>query len=363
MSSTIRVVSHEDHAGVLTYAEGLSAVRDGYRDRAEGEEFVNVPRKRLVDRDREMHVVGQFGISPRAGYGGVLLHAHGGTPNVRDDGGSDTDEADGTGGGATYSYLVYDLGTGSLAGVLAGPLDGAEYEVGASLAFGTALESAVGTDLLARDDATSLGIVGTGRNARSHLVAFDHVRDWADVTVHSPTRESRRSFVAEMGDVVDSPVGAADVVDAVVEGADVVLCATSAEEPVFDGTLLTPGQHVTSIVGGDAKKIRAGLASRRRREIDDATVELADVYAANSAETARTDEQGDFYHPVRNGIIDWADVVDLPDVVGGRHPGRTAADQITLYKQNAIQSATHMAVAGAVWERVEAEDRGTAVPL
>lgn len=348
----VRIVPRQEHDGILTFEEGVDAVRSGYEDRASyPSRLIDEPRHRLFNPNSGVRLSNHFGIAPDAGGAGILLHTQ--KPE------SDTERQEyGFQREAESIYAVYDEESGELQGILLGDLGGKEFPMKGNRAFATALESTVGTDVLARDDASILGILGSGYLAQNHIVAFEEIRDFEEARVYSPTKSHREAFKEEVDDVVDCDIEVVDDTESAVEGVDVLLCATNASEPVFDGDLLEPGQHVTSVVGSDVELVKAGYSPKIRREIDDRTVARADVYAANSVRQAQQNEQGDFAVPIENGVIDWDDVVSLPDIIGGEHRGREKDEQITVYKQNSIQGVTQMALANLALERAEEENIG-----
>lgn len=350
MARTIQIVPRQEHDGVLSFEAGLDAVWEGYRDRANFKNnLIDEPRHRLIDPTTGMGIYNHFGISPGTDVGGALIHAH----QVTSD---DSRQEFGNEGEAVY--VIYDSDSSLLRAIVIGELGGAEYPPMGMVAFGTALEVAVGTDALARDDSTELGIFGSGRQAQNNLVAIAEIRELDTVRVYSPTTEHREKFEQRMSNIVDAEIKAVDSPASVIEGVDIILCATSASSPVFDGSLLEPGQHVSTIVGADAELVEAGQAPELRREIDNETIRRAHIYAANSVAQGKQNRQGDLHIPVKEDVIDWDDIVDLPDIVGGDHPGRENDDQITLYKQNSIQGVTQMALTSRLLDKIKEEELG-----
>lgn len=350
-STTVRIVPQQEHAGLLTFNEGLEAVYQGYRDRGNYQTLlVDEPRERLIDPETGTRISNHFGISPSTEAGGATLHAQ--YPE------SDTERQEYQREGKP-ARVIYDTTSAQLRAIILGEMSGAEFPSKGVMAFPTALEMAVGTDVLARDDASVLGIFGSGRQAKNNLVAHDQIRDLETVRVFSPTEEHRKKFKEEMMPVVDAEIETVGGPEEVISGADMILTATNASSPVFDGELLEPGQHVTSIVGSDIELPQAGQAPRLRREIDNATIERADLYVANSIQQAKNNKQGDFIYPMTEGVITWDDVIDLPDIVVGNHPGRENEDQITVYKQNSIQGVPLQALASRLLDEVEEKNLGT----
>ena len=129
-------------------------------------------------------------------------------------------------------------------------------------------------------------------------------------------------------------------IEEVIEGADVILCATNTNVELFDGDLLEPGQHVTGIIGGNVQLVQGGFVTNARREIDNRTVERADVVATNLRESVISEKQGDLYDPIEQGIIELEDIVELGEMARGLAKGRHSDDQITYHKNNNGTAAT-----------------------
>lgn len=345
----VRIVPRQDHDGLLTYEEGIDAVRDAFVEYSEHPEY-NETRHRVHAGPSGVRVTVHQAVSPGLGGAGLMTH---------------TEKPESTERQQKYAlrsdpvHVLHDCESGELLAVFVGELGAADVPPTGVIAFRTACTSAVGMDALARDDATDLGVLGSGGQARNHLVAFDRVRDFENVRVYSPTEAHRLAFADEMEPLVGASIEAVDGPEAVIDGADVILAATDASSPVFDGALLEPGQTVVSIVGSNVQLVESGHAPSRRREVDDETVDRADLLAANSVEQAIEYEQGDFFLPERRGLIDWDDVVPIRDVVAGAHPGRTSAQQVVLYKNNCGEGIADVALAARTWERVRETDLGT----
>jgi alanine dehydrogenase len=192
-------------------------------------------------------------------------------------------------------------------------------------ALRTAAGSALATRLLARADATTLAILGTGVQARAHAQALPRVRDFTEVRVAGRDRAKAEAFAAEIGATAATSFAEA------CDGADVVCATTHADEPVVLRDHLSPGTHVTSV----------GF-NPTGREVDDATVADA-LVAVESRESALA--------PVPAGSLDLADanpddVVEIGELLDGRRAGRTSPDELTLYKSVgvAVQDAAAAAL-------------------
>jgi ornithine cyclodeaminase/alanine dehydrogenase-like protein (mu-crystallin family) len=200
----------------------------------------------------------------------------------------------------------------------------------------TAAASALSTRLLAREDARVLAILGTGVQARSHLDAVTRVRDFADVRVAGRSRERAE----ELG------VTVADSFESAVRDADVVCACTDAAAPVVRRAWLASGTHVTSV----------GFA-QGGPELDAATVR-ADVLAVESRVAFEPYPAG--AHELQG--LDPAAAAELGELVAGTRPGRTSAEQLTVYKSMG-HAAEDAVAARLVHERALREGVGTRVEL
>jgi alanine dehydrogenase len=169
----------------------------------------------------------------------------------------------------------------------------------------TAAVSAVATRHLARTDAATLAILGSGVQAGSHLEALRLVREFREVRVWSPRHAP--GFADRFG------IRAADTAEQAVRGADVVVVATSSRTPVLRGEWLSPGSHVNAV----------GACRPDWRELDDQVVRRARLYV--ESREAATREAGD--------VIAAGEVfAEIGEVVAGTRPGRRTAEEVTLFK-------------------------------
>ena len=197
----------------------------------------------------------------------------------------------------------------------------------------TAAGSALATRLLARDDAATLAILGTGVQARAHAAAVTRVRAFAEVRVAGRDPAKTAALAEELGAGLDVPVRAAPSWSAACDGADVVCATTHPHEPVVRQEWLAPGAHVNS-VGYNPEG----------REVDDATVAAALVAVESRAAALSAPPSGstDLLEPIARGTLDPTRVVEVGELVAGDRPGRTAPDELTLYKSVgvAVQDGT-----------------------
>lgn len=207
-------------------------------------------------------------------------------------------------------------------------------------AMRTGAATAVAVRLLAPPGARVLAILGAGVQGQSHLQLVPRVLDVAEVRIASRTaahaerlaeRHPRARAVATMGEAVD--------------GADVVCCCTDATEPIVDEDMVEPGALVTS-VASRGHELAANLLRRAR-----VAVEWRGA-ATSPPLTGATELQG----------FDPASLVELGEILDGRAPGRTAADERIVYKSTG-HAIEDVAAARLVYDRALEVGAGTRIDL
>ncbi|SEO73723.1 alanine dehydrogenase [Halogranum amylolyticum] len=317
MTETLFLTS-EDVAGLATPGEYVDAVREGYRQRGQGAPAE--PRTKLANDDPKGMLTTYSAVLPDTGaMGGYMYDAGFG---ARD---------------AWFMTPLFDADSGEPRALL----DGASMNP-----FKTGAAGAVGVDALAREDAESVAVVGSGAQARGQLRAIDTVRDLDTVWVYSPTKEHREEFAGEMNTRLDASVAAVASSAAAIEGADIVVTATTASEPVFDGESLEPGTHVTAMGQYDPEK----------RELDATTIERS-TYVIDLRARA-THDAGSFIHAVEEGVVDEDHVhAELGEVVAGRAEGRTDDEEITVFDSGGTGIET-VAAAQLLYEKAVEQGLG-----
>ncbi|WP_136715361.1 ornithine cyclodeaminase family protein [Halorientalis salina] len=308
----------DELADLATPPEYVEAVRDGYRQRGEGAPAE--PRTKLLNGDPPGFFTGYLAVLPDTGAMGTYTY--------------------GAGFGAQDAHFMLSLFDAESGEPLA-LMDGASMNP-----FKTGAAGAVGVDALARRDASSLALIGSGAQARGQLRAAVTVRDLDRVDVYSPTKDNRESFAAEMNERLDPTVAAVASSAAAIEGADIVITATKATEPVFDGDLLEDGTHVTAM----------GQYDRDKREVDATTVSRA-KYVPDLRARTETDA-GAFIQAVEDGAIGEDHVhAELGEVVAGEAPGRESQDDVTLFDSGGTAIET-VASAHMLYEKAVEKDLG-----
>jgi ornithine cyclodeaminase len=342
------LVQPDEIRGIVTMSEAVEAVRVGFRDWGENPRL-NAPRRRIHIPTGVRVSVHQGGV-PAVGATGLMTHCEWVKPMANEQ---------------VYPRLnhpvivLYDAAEGELKAIIVGEITCAELPDNIAVTgLRTAATSAVGTDLLARQDASSLGLFGAAGQAKNHLLALMQVRKLKQVKVFSRDPANRKRFADEMGPVTNLNITPVSSPEEAVRGVDIVLTATNSSVPVFDGNWLAPGQHVTTIVGSNVGLVQGGFVAAKRREIDDATLARSDVRAIVSVQQAVQDEQADIFDPVQCGVIRWEQLIEIGDILAGNKEGRTKAEQITFYKNNAGQGVADVALGAVVLAQVKKKNRG-----
>ena len=187
-------------------------------------------------------------------------------------------------------------------------------------AMRTGAASGVGTRLLAQPDASSLAVLGAGRQAEWQVHAVLAARPIRRVAVYARSPDARATFAARMVEATGLRVEAVDSAEAAVEGADVICCATTSSEPVFDASSLRSGTHVNGIGA-----YRLGMI-----EIPPGAFGQASLVAVDSLAAAR-EEAGDVMAAVEAGSVAEGSLVEIGSV--GRDWAKSRdADAITIFK-------------------------------
>ena len=210
------------------------------------------------------------------------------------------------------TILLFDPHTGALLALLDG-----RYITEAR----TAAVSAVSSRLLALPDASSLGIIGTGAQARSHLEALTHVRAIREVRVWSRTVERREQFVTEMRAHTTARLVAVQSAEAAVRGAHIVVLATSSRTPVVERDWIDEGTHICAVGAcrPDQREMPGALVARARLFVDSLEGALA--------------ESGDIVLGIREGRFEPGHIRgELGDLAAGHVAGRHDRRDVTLFK-------------------------------
>jgi alanine dehydrogenase len=293
---------------LLTMKDALAAVEEVFARQGRGA-ATNEPRRRVRAPKGMLHVM--FAADPENGVLGLKSYTT--FP-----------------GGARFHILLYSAEDGSLLAMIEANRLG-QLRTGAA--------SGIATKYLARKDASIAAVFGSGYQARTQVEALAHVRDLSEVRIYSRDAERRKAFAADLCATMGLWALPVDSHEAALDGADIVTTITSSAQPVFPGSLVRAGMHLNI----------AGSNQLLKREIDDATVVAADVVAVDSL-TAVHLEGGDLLAPMQKGLLYPEKLVELGQIVAGKHPGRKSEEQVTLFKSHGI-ALEDLALAALAYRR------------
>lgn len=204
----------------------------------------------------------------------------------------------------------------------------------------TAAASAVATDALATPDAGDLAIIGTGTQARAHLLAMTKVRQIRTVSAVGRDRGRLDQFIADMAPKVPVEIRAAASVQDAVSGADLVVTTTTARDPIVESGWIRPGCHINAV----------GSSIPTARELSSELMARGRIYA--DSRESLINESGDFLRAQDHRLIDENAIVgEIGEVLLEMVPGRTHDEEITIFKSlglavEDIASARHVVQAG-----------------
>src|SRR5580700_4376615 len=213
---SVLLLNEDEVRQVLSMDMALESVENGLRKLAL-DEAQNVPRARTQTDHAMQHVLSAS--AKTLGYMGYKAYA--------------TSRK-----GADFHVGLFDGKTGSLLALMQADYLG-QVRTGAA--------SAVATKLMARPDSTEIGVIGSGKQARTQLEAICKVRRIRQISVYSPNEERRRRFAEIMCEVCRTEVIPVGRPEQAVEDKDIVITATTSREPVFNGQWLAEGCHINAI--------------------------------------------------------------------------------------------------------------------
>jgi ornithine cyclodeaminase len=185
----------------------------------------------------------------------------------------------------------------------------------------TAAVSVLATDVLARPGAADLAVIGTGVQARAHILAFSQTRPLDRIRVAGRSQARAVDLAADIRPQVSGEITGCGSVAEAVAGADIIVTVTSSERPVLERGWISDGAHINAV----------GAYHPAARELDGATVAAAALFA-DSRESLEA-ESGDFLLAVAEGLVGAGHLRgELGQVLTGAVPGRAGDDEITLFE-------------------------------
>lgn len=204
----------------------------------------------------------------------------------------------------------------------------------------------VAVKYLARKDARTVGVFGSGAQAETQLMAACAVRPIEKAHVLSRSKKNAEAFAAKMGALLNIEITPVFEARQAVEGMDIVITATTASDPLFDGDWLQPGQHVNAV----------GTHLPSNREIDTRAVEKGKFFV--DSRVACLIEAGEILLPIEEGRLTENHIVaEIGQVCAGLHPGRGSDEEITIFKSVGV-GHQDVTAARAAYDRAVKEGIG-----
>jgi alanine dehydrogenase len=302
------LLTEADVRALLTMPVALEAVEAAFRRLADG--TANVHRRHRLHLEGFSYLHYMAAGDGAGGYEGLKIYT-----SSRE--------------GLRFMIPLFGARTGELLAILEGDRLG-QMRTGAA--------TGLATKLLAREDARSVGIIGTGLQAKTQLEAIVAVRKIERIRAFGRNADRREGFAREMTDKLSVPVGAVATAEAAVRDAEILVTVTTAVTPVVEGRWVQPGTHINAV----------GANFPQKRELDSETVVRASAIFVDSCEQAKM-EAGDLIQSFQETPSGWDSVKELAQLVAGRVTGRTSRDQITLFKSSGI-AIEDVVTAGRVYE-------------
>jgi ornithine cyclodeaminase/alanine dehydrogenase-like protein (mu-crystallin family) len=238
--------------------------------------------------------------------------------------------------------MLYDYESGELLSCMEGGRLG-QIRTGAA--------SGLATRHMAKAGASSVGVIGSGFQARTQLEAVCAVRDIKEVRVFSRRQERREQFAQRMGEALGLEITPVESAQDCVSGVDVAITVTSSRDPVLEGEWLAPGVHVNA----------AGGNHWMRREIDEATITRSEVIVVDDLDQAKV-ECGDLLYTEGRGTFRWDMAHELREVIAGRVTGRPSDQAVTLFESMGV-ALEDIAAAQLVYRKAKEQGIGQELPF
>jgi ornithine cyclodeaminase/alanine dehydrogenase-like protein (mu-crystallin family) len=214
----------------------------------------------------------------------------------------------------------------------------------------------LGAKYLARKDAKTVGILGSGWQAGAQLMAVCAVRPIATIRCFSPNAENRAAFSRQMREALGVTVTPVAAPEEAIRGADIVVCATNTLDPVFFERWIEPGMHLSSIK-------RPEIEAQAIRRCDRVVVHVNDARPIHvMTKNLVVPEQASGRGWQASGDIDFAQLPTLPELITGRTEGRQSESEVTCFINNLGLGYQFAAVGSLVYRKAKERGAGHDLP-
>jgi alanine dehydrogenase len=313
-------LSEADVKQVLTMDMALDGVESAHRDLSLGQ-AVDTPRARSRLPQTVLHIL--QGALPAQGVLGYKAY----TSNRS---------------GNRFLVHLFDAASGKLRAVIEADYLGMVR---------TGATSGLAARYLARPGTQVAGVFGSGWQAEGHVRAICAALPLTLVKVFSRKADKLEGFCQRLSDSTGVAVVPAESAEATVRGSDLIGTVTTAAQPLFEADWLEPGAHINA----------AGSNALIRQEVSEAALKRCELICVDSVPTALA-ESGDLLPLLEKGRLHARQLVELGDVIVGRHPGRTSPQEITVFESQGM-AIQDLAVALRVLAAAEQAGLGVELPM
>ncbi|MDB5648887.1 MAG: hypothetical protein JWL62_407 [Hyphomicrobiales bacterium] len=214
----------------------------------------------------------------------------------------------------------------------------------------------LGIKYMARENAETVGILGSGWQAETQLTAVCAVRKIRTIRCFSPNRENREAFCVRMSEMLGITVTPVEQPEDAIGGADIVMCGTNSIDPIFYQKWVEPGMHLSSI---------------KKPEIEPAAIRAAQKVVVHTHDTAPmlvVAKGAKFQEATKDTGWNAAQGLDfkkfptLPELIAGRVTGRDAEEDVTCFLNNLGLGYQFAAAGSVIYQRAVEQGVGHALP-
>jgi len=214
----------------------------------------------------------------------------------------------------------------------------------------------LGVKYMARENARTVGILGSGWQAETQLTAACAVRDIREIRCFSPNAQNREAFCIRMSGVLDIPVQPVAQPEDAIAGVDIAMCGSNSIDPIFFERWVEPGMHITSI---------------KKPEIEPAAIKAAHKVAVHTHDTApilvvakganfQEDSKDAGWNSARQ--LDFSKFPTLPELIAGRAKGRENDNEVTCFLNNLGLGYQFAAAGSVIYQRAREQGVGYDLP-
>jgi ectoine utilization protein EutC len=183
----------------------------------------------------------------------------------------------------------------------------------------TAAAGAIAAKYLARENIETVGVIGTGSQAKYQMLALKQVRKFNRLIVYGRNPNRINQYIKEMEPLLNVPINVAQSVEELVKESDVVVTTTPSRTPIIRTEWLHPGLHITAM-GSDAE---------HKQELESGILKQADLLVCDVK--SQCFKLGELRHGLEQGLLSYeSDIIELGELTSGQTSGRTNNQQVTV---------------------------------